>query len=325
MRIEEISTGSTARSSEELREAALAQFYTAYPLAVHAQFYSHTGNADAPRKNGDQFNAGGTRTTGSDYAPKEREPQFGSVQLKIYGDKVQTDIAHERRGTDIGSQRLNDLEAFSESLGWYFADATINHDVSQSAQRFKGLKAQADTLGRNFVMNDGSGNGYALPADVTGANATKVARFFEKLDEYMGGIPGGPTVLGVNAAFAARLGSIGKSYLSVQNVQTPWGEEQKVTTYNGVPLVNMGYTSNGTGLVLPQTETVGTSNDCCSIYGIRFGEQRDVTFATNVGLDVQDLSLVGTKYLTLVEFDVDLAVLNPKAFFRMSGVRLNAN
>ena len=272
--ISEISRGSGQRSVAELRQAALAQFIAAFALAAYVHFYEMTGNADKPRDKSDQFSAGDTRTTSTDYTVKEREPNFADVTLRIYGDKVETDIAHERRGQDIGSQRLLDLEDFCESLGWYFMDALINHDNGASAEQFTGLKAQAAAHARNTVLDDGSGNGFALITGNDNAARQRHDAFIEALDA------------------------------AIEDI------------------VNSGFKNDGAGLVIPHNETVGTSTDCTSIYLARFGEKRHVSLATNVGLDVQDMGLIGTKWQSLVEFDVDLVVLHDKAFKRLSGLRI---
>lgn len=309
--IREVSTGSGARSVTELRNLAVAEFISSWPLAPYAEFYTFTGNADAPRQDYGEFNAGDTRTTSTDYTPKEKAPQFASVSLKIYGDKVQTDIAYERRGGDIGSQRVTDLRRFAQSLGRYFMDATINHDNALDSKQITGLKAQAAALSR--VVPWGT-NGTVL-------EASTLKSFLELLDEQILSIPGGPTCIIANGKFISRLTNLARDYVRVEAAPDVFGRQQLVTVYNEIPIVNAGFKANRTGLVIGNNETVGTSNDCTSIYLVRFGEQQDVTFATNVGLDVQDLGLVGTKYVTLVEFDVDLVVLNPNALVRIEGIR----
>ncbi len=309
--IREVSRGSGARSVTELRNLAVSEFIRTYPLSPYAEFYTFTGNADLPRADYGEFAAGDTRTTSTDYTPKEKSPTFANVSLKIYGDKVQTDIAFERRGGDIGSQRVLDLQRFAQALGRYFMDATINHDNALNAEQLTGLKAQAAALGQ--VVTWGA-NGTVL-------DSTTLNQFLELLDEQINNIPGGPSCIIANGKFISRLTNLARDYVRVATAPNIFGEQQVVTTYNEIPIVNAGFTADGSGLVIGNNETVGTSTDCTSIYLVRFGEQQDVTFATNVGLDVQDLGLVGTKYVTLVEFDVDLVVLNPKSLVRIEGIR----
>ena len=320
--ISEISRGSGQRSVAELRQAALAQFIAAFALAAYVHFYEMTGNADKPRDKSDQFSAGDTRTTSTDYTVKEREPNFADVTLRIYGDKVETDIAHERRGQDIGSQRLLDLEDFCESLGWYFMDALINHDNGASAEQFTGLKAQAAAHARNTVLDDGSGNGFALITGNDNAARQRHDAFIEALDAAIEDIVGGPDVITMDGKSISRFTSVARGLVTYSTVRNVFGAEERVASYRDIPIVNSGFKNDGAGLVIPHNETVGTSTDCTSIYLARFGEKRHVSLATNVGLDVQDMGLIGTKWQSLVEFDVDLVVLHDKAFKRLSGLRI---
>jgi len=92
-----------------------------------------------------------------------------------------------------------------------------------------------------------------------------------------------------------------------------------VMYYNEVPVRPAGYDRNG-NRVLPHTETVGTSNNCTSLYAVRFGEKADVTMATNVGVEVSDLGIVGVHYTHNVDFDADLSILNDKAAARLEGI-----
>lgn len=308
------------QGDEALREAAIREFYDNFVLADYLHFYPFTGNSDKPRKRSSQFTAGNTRTVNTDYITKERQPLFGDVSLKIYGDAVKTDLANERRGNDIGSQRLQDLEDFCQSLAWYFMDAVINHDTATDSKHITGLKAQAEDLARNTVL--GTGNGLALPAGATDADKAAQIVFLERLDKELMKIRGGATCIISNASFISRLESIAKQHLRVDNIQNVYGEAQRVTTYKGVPLVDAGYKNDGDGWVIPEDETVGASSDCTSLYLVRFGERRDVTVGTNVGLDVKDQGVVSTKMQTLVEFDVDLTVLDPRTLTRLSGLRL---
>ena len=159
MKINQISQGSAVDSSEKLTKLAVSEFVNSFPLANFAEFYAITGNADTPRKVDGNLTAGGNRTIGTDYTAKSNTPSFGAVTLKIYGDKVKTDLAYQRRGVDIGSQRALNLANFSRSLGRFFADSVINDEIDSS--KFSGLLEQATELSRKIVFD--TENGGSLP------------------------------------------------------------------------------------------------------------------------------------------------------------------
>lgn len=319
MKLKEISKGSGELSQEALRNLAVAEFMAACPLANYLEFYSISGNADNPRKADSDMTAGATRTIGSDYTAKTNTPSFASVALKIYGDKVATDIAYERRGIDIGSQRARDLANAARSIGRFFTDKLINDTLA--AETFSGLKEQTTNLNRYAIFDTANG-GQVNPGN-NFADVKQQHKFLEFLDANIQDIQGGPDVIICNGTFIARLTSIARAYISILNVQDIYGNNQNITTYNGIPLINAGYASNGSSLVLPFNEEEGSSSDCSSVYLVKFGEAEDVSLATNVGMDVKDMGVQGTSYLTLIEFDVDLVVLNAKAVKRLRGLRLN--
>lgn len=321
MLINEISTGGP-NSQAEFRELALATLYANFPLAMYAHFYSFAGNSDTPRKSGSEFDAGQTRTVATGYVAKERQPRFGSAVLKIYGDKVATDIANNRRGIDVPTQRIRDLEKFCASLGRYLMHALVNHDTGANGQHTNGLKALAEDIGENVALGDG--DGLALPRGNDNAAAMAFGRMTEELDHHIEDIDGGVDVILSNSTFISRLGTMGSRFVQTDTVQDIYGENQRVTTYKGIPLVNAGWRPDRGGYVIGNDETVGTSTDCTSVYLVNYGEEEDVTIASNVGIDVIDLGHVEEKIKALVELDIDQVVLNERSLKRLSGVRAKA-
>ena len=47
-----------------------------------------------------------------------------------------------------------------------------------------------------------------------------------------------------------------------------------------------------------------------------------MSVATNIGVEVKDLGLVGVHYVHSVEFDADLVLLNDLSVARLEGIRL---
>jgi hypothetical protein len=123
MKFKEISQGVVERSTQALRALAESELLSQFPIGNYAEFYRITGNADAPRMSHSVIEAGAQRAIGEDYTPKEGTPQYASVVLKMYGDKIKTDVAYERRGQDIGSQRALDLANGARAIGRMLMDA----------------------------------------------------------------------------------------------------------------------------------------------------------------------------------------------------------
>jgi hypothetical protein len=91
--------------------------------------------------------------------------------------------------------------------------------------------------------------------------------------------------------------------------------------YREIPIVDSGIDKAGADIIT-NTETLGTSTDCTSIYAVRFGERSNLTIATNIGLEIADLGLVGNFYTHSVELDADLGLCDDTAIARLEGIRL---
>ncbi len=277
-----------------------------------AEFYQMTGNADYTRKksaaSGGQF-----RSVNNDYPDNQVDPTFANPTLKIFGDKVQTDRAHERRGSDIASVRASDLLSFAYALGKEFQATFFNGDPQASPAQFAGLK---EITPATQVITPAA-NGLAVALGNTDSAKKTQQQFLEALDALIQSIDGGAQAISMDGTLLSRLSSIARD--QVRFDINEFG--QQVAFYNGIPILVAGFDKAG-NKILPFNETVGTNTDCTSVYAFRFGEKEDLSFATNVGVEVKDLGLVGVHYTYAVDFDLDLVLLNDKAVARLEGIRL---
>jgi hypothetical protein len=297
----------------------------AFPLAPYLEFYPVRGNADTPRVMDAFLAPGTTRALGADYTPKSNTPGFGSVTLRMYGDKIQTDMAYERRGYDIGSQRALDLRNVSAGFGRFLMDALVNHtgaNLNGNATT-KGLKQLSADNSRDVVFDDSS-NGGTFPAGNDSTSVKQQAKMIELLIAAANDILGGPTLILCNQWFLARLSTVGRNYMATQQVTDIYtGNNLTVPTFGNIPIVVSGYAADFSTEVITKTETQGTSTgSCTSVYMVRYGEQRDVTVATNRGIDVKDLGLIGSQYQSTIEIDMDQVCLSAKAIKRIKGIVL---
>ena len=308
--------GQTGTEGASLGNLALAAMESEAPVLKYAQFYSMTGNADnitTPST----IAGGSSRVINDDYDGETTEQAETSVTLKIMGDKVLTDISLARRGYTIQQERVRQLESFSKGLGRYLTDQIINGTGADG--QITGIATAIGTGAQlvKYVGNDG--------ATVTIGNDNtakgKQQTFLEYLDNIIGMVPGGAEVLFMNRQWIARLKSIAREYVSISTLEA-FGVKADILMYNNVPIVNTGYAKNNSTQVIGIAETLGGSTDCSSIYAVRFGERENVTLATNKGLQVKDLGVVGVHYTTLLDMDVEQVIVNAKAAVRLAGLRL---
>lgn len=279
-----------------------------------AEFYPIVGNADYKRKSS-AASGGKFRTINNDYANNQVDPTFANPILVIFGDKVQVDRAHERRGSDIASVRAADLLQFARDLGKEFQNFFFNGNKSLDAKEFNGLKIIVPEA--QIITPEADGLILQLGND----NAAKTAqqKFLECLDALVGSVDGGAQFLSMDSDTLSRLTRIAEGMISTK--LDSFG--RPIQFYNDIPLLISGSDKAG-NKIIGHEETCGDSTDCTSIYAARFGESADLSFATNVGLEVKDLGLVGVHYTHSVDFDLDLTLLNDKAVARLQGLRVKA-
>lgn len=310
--------GQNVAGNPTLRAVALAAMSNAAPLIDFLEFYQMTNDVDQLDKAATAV-GGSSRAINADYTGVETAPErTAAVALKIFGDKIKTDQAYERRGKNIGSERVRQLTSFCNGMGRDLIDQTFNGD--NSGNSLNGLKAQVDS---SMLMTFDTENGGEVPLGNSTTAKTQQQKFIEALNLLIASLDGEPSCLPMNPFQIARLTTIAREYIGLTTVTNVFGQKFEVTSYNGVPICRVGYKKNrASGLVLPQTETCGTSTNCGSIYAIKFGEAEDVTFETNCGLVVKDLGLISPHYTTLVEMDCNIIVQNPKSLARLQGIKL---
>jgi hypothetical protein len=200
-----------------------------------------------------------------------------------------------------------------KAASYKFQDAFVNGDVAVDANSFDGLKKRL--TGGQVVSAATNG----LP--VVGADDAARHAFLDKLDELLAAVPGA-TDMYMNAAVLSKYKSSARRLTIYDQTIDTFGRQ--VVTYNGVRMHDIGSKADGT-LIIPQTETQGSSSLASSIYAVKFGgseTDQAVTGLTNGGIQVKDLGEIDAKpvFRTRIEFFCGLAVFGGKAAGRLSGV-----
>lgn len=298
--------------SDTLTSRVVSILMSRAPILQFAEFYGMTGNADYLRKAA-TATGGAFRALDANYPANVITPAFDNPTLTIMGDRVQVDKAHERRGNDVASVRLSELDNFAKNLAKQLQNYFINAD-SANANQFDGLK-KIMPAGQKITP---AANGIAVTLGNTDTAKKAQQVFLETLNSLIETVEGGAEILLMDSVTLSRLDSIAREYIKYE--LTNFGT--RIAYFNQIPIILGGYDKDG-ARVIPHDEVVGTSSDCTSIYALRFGERSDLTIATNVGVEVTDLGIVGVHYEHNVELDLDLALLNDKAVARLEGVRIS--
>lgn len=297
-----------------LRAEVINQMRLESRIFEFAEFYQMAGSADAPKKASTET-GGDERTINNDFAGNTGAPTTGSIALKILGDKISVDKAYERRYVSIGSERLSELRSFARGLARHFMNRFIN-GTTVDPKQFDGTKVRC--TGARLTSIDGGADGFQVLLGNSDAAVKSQQKFIKALGQMINRV--NPTVLIMNGDTIAYIEEIEKQFVRLDNIDGV--TELALTRYKNIPVINAGRAKDDTTNVITLTETKGASNDCTSIYAVKFGERENTTLATNVGLVVDDLGLVGTQYVTNVELDVDMEILSTYGAQRMEGIRL---
>jgi len=300
-------------SNDALTQSFIREMETQSPVLTLAEFYSIVGNAEYARKAAATA-GGGLRALDTDYSGQTVTPAFINPSLKIMGDKVMVDAAHERRGADVPSVRASELLSYGRNLGRVFNDQFVNGTGLTVYP--SGIKTQC-VSGQKIYANSSSA---ALSIGMGNADATVTAQqaLVEKLRELISMVrSGGIPKLIMDSAWISRITTLGSNYITITK-----DELGKVFKYfDGIEMVDAGLTGAG-AKVIAGDETHGTiSGTCHSIYAVAFGEKSDFSVATNVGLEIVDKGLVGVQWVHQAEFDLAFALFDDKAIAKLEGLK----
>ena len=275
-------------------------------MSIEGNAYAYNAEATLPGVEFRAVNSGYTESTGTVNQKSEN--------LVILGGDADVDKFIVQTRGNLNDQRATQTSLKVKALTYKFQDAFINGDVSVDANSFDGLKKR---LTGSQVL-DAATNG--LP--VLGADDAARHNFFDQLDALItaAGISGGNGALYMNSLVLGKLRSSARRVGGWTQTRDEFG--RTIDAYNGVPFRDIGRTADGS-LIIPQTETQGSSSVASSIYAVRFGQDEadgGVTGLTNGGVQVYDLGELETKpaLRTRIEFYTGLAVFGGAA--RLRGV-----
>lgn len=242
-----------------------------------------------------------------------------SESLVILGGDADVDRFIQQTRSNINDQRAEQDRLKIKAATYKFQDTFINGDVSVDVNSFDGLKKRLTGV---QLISAPLANG----SNVIGASNAEIYTFFDTLDQliYATG-PGGADVLYMNSMILQKVkGAARRIGVGVSSNVDDFG--RTIDMYGGVQLRDIGTKGDGT-LIIPQTETYGTSAVTSSIYAVRWGQgpaDAAVTGLTNGGIMVDDLGMIDAKPVlrTRIEFYCGLAVFGAGAA-RLKGI-LNA-
>lgn len=288
---------------------------TTQPILGLLSPYTFSGNSDTPRKSSGA-RGGKYRDMNADYADNEVDPVFGDLKLAILGDVVQTDQAHERRGNDIASVRANDLEKFAEDLASFMVNELLNGGgQSLSPRQINGLVDMLPMTNTQAFYASGD-NTTALT--VAPGNESQEKALLLVLHRVIRSVRGGAQALVMSNEMKAVITTI-YGHL-VERQESEFGVI--LDTFAGVPMIAPGLEPDGEEIVATDEQPGSITTDTESVWGVRFGDQRDLAHGGNAFM-VQDNGLVGSHYEYNVDLDFQQVLLDDRAIARGAGIKLD--
>lgn len=272
-------------------------------LTIQGNAYRYTKEATLP---GVEF-----RAVNAAYAESTGTVNQSTESLVILGGDADVDTFLVQTRGNLNDQRAVQTRMKVKAASYKFQDAFVNGDVAVDANSFDGLKKRL--TGAQLIEAGAAGLG-----PVAGGHS-----FFDKLDELMAAVAGGPDALYMNRAIIAKIMSSARRLGGADFINEEL-TRKRVPTYNGVPMLDIGTKADGTAII-PLNEPSGDATpttDTTSIYAVKFGQDEGdggVTGLTNGGVQVKDLGEIDSKpvYRTRIEFFCGMAVFSGKGAARL--------
>lgn len=200
------------------------------------------------------------RAVNSEYTPAEVKKQRYTADLKVFGGAYEIDrIIADMGGIadEVALQSSQKVKAASR----LFNDTVINGDSSANANAFDGL----DVALKGSATEWNTGSGSAVIDLSTAAKIEENApAFMLMLNKKLRTLDGRPSALMGNSDMIAALEYMAKYLGRYQETKDDFG--RYTSTYNGIPLIDLGEKMDSNDPVVKNDPTNGSS-----LYVVRFG------------------------------------------------------
>ncbi len=228
----------------------------------------------------------------------ESTPTFTQVtaNLKVLGGDADVDSFLAATRSNIQDLEAAVVQLKAKAVQRKFDDTYINGDTAVDAKAFDGIDKLSDS-------------GQTVSMGTNGGTLT-----LEKLDEMIDKVKAGkPHLLLMSRRSRRKLTSLARTGNILETDRNQFG--QMVQYYDGIPIGINDWVSD--------SKTVGTSNDCSTIYAQQIGEGALAGLTAPGGLQIERVGSLETKDATRtrVKWYVSLALFSTLKLARLTGVR----
>lgn len=201
----------------------------------------------------------GFREVNTEYKPQEVTKERHSVDLKIFGGSYQIDRVIANMGGIVSEVELQQSQKIKAAQA-LFNDTFINGDSAVDSKAFDGLDKAL--TGSSTEYNTGAN---IIDLSTSSMIDTNYKAFLDMLDEFLSGLDGTPSFLGMNSKMAAKLRACARRASMYQVTKNDWG--QQVESYGPIPFVDLGAKAGSNDDVVGTDGAKGTT----SLYAARLG------------------------------------------------------
>jgi hypothetical protein len=284
---------------------ALEGLMSSCPILQDAQFYTKSGAADSlkrARRASEMEKI--TRSLGDDNTATGPTPTYDPVTKKIVSFDAKVDVTLEDRNEDPEAELAVQTRLEAEEAGYVLQPMFFSGDTGADAEDFDGME---NLVSEDYIKDDG------LVVPVGGDSVADLQQLsIEKLRQHIATVRGGATHMYMNEFLKVRWITVAKKLGYYDSIQTLDGVIERI---GGVIVRGAGYDRSGDPL-LPFTE--GSS----SIWLVRWGDRKDLTCLTSVGVKARYAGQIGNHLINNVNFDCVLHLQNPAALVQSSGWKL---
>lgn len=229
-------------------------------------------------------------------------------RLVIMGGHADVDTFQVKTQSNINNLRAQQTKMKTKAASLKFSDHFFNGDTAVDAKGFDGLKKRI--VGGQSIS--AGANGFDV-------NTSPQGDFMDMLDQLAYQVQGKADALFMDSKTLLKIRSVARDLKYFSQTTDAFGKP--VTTFDDIPMFAVGDNNLG-NKIIGHSEVNGTATNTTSIYAVKFGSDEFVSGITNGGMQVQDLGLLQAepKYRTRIEFFCGLAIFNPKAAARLSGL-----
>lgn len=289
-------------AKDQLRAGIIEVFVQNSPILERLDFLNLQGNAYAYNMEG-ALPGVAFRGVNESYTPSTGVINPQTESLKIAGGELDVD-SHIIRTRGMGVRSAHEalkIKALARSLN----KAVFDGNNTTNPREFDGLNVRL--TGTQKILA-GTG-GAALTQDM--------------LDDLLRAVPGANAIMSGEGG-QQLLTKLLRSSSQVNTTEDAFGRQ--LTTYNGVPILNVGKDSTN-GEILDFDEDPGDATyDTTSIYAVRFGdaaaEQDFFGLQNPAGMIVNDIGEMESKpaHRTRVEWDISMVLAAPDCAARLYGI-----